>query len=104
MDIKCRRTTCQHNKGQTCCANKVNINLHANCDTYEFSCKNVEDFSKDMFESAPEFANSRHIKDVKLKCGAEKCLFNKDGRCHANGITVIDNNEISACSTFIEDC
>lgn len=106
MDIKCRRTTCEHNRGYTCCACNVDIDNNAICKTYEYNQKENEelDLSKNIFESAPEYANSRHIRNVSLYCNAGKCLFNKEGKCQANGITVIDDNETSACATFIEDC
>ncbi len=103
MDIKCRRTCCEFNKGHTCCAVKVDINSKAVCKTFEKGQKSEEelDLSKHMFETAPEYSNSRHIKNVCLKCSATHCLFNADGKCRANGITVIDQNEQSKCGSFI---
>lgn len=104
MDIKCRRTCCCFNKGQTCCACRVDISSKAVCHTFE---KNEEaepdalDLSKKMFETAPEYANFRHIKNIVLKCDAKNCLFNNDGKCRANGITVVDQDEHSKCGSFI---
>ena len=46
---------------------------------------------------------SRHIKNVALKCDAKNCLFNSDGKCRANGITVVDDHEKSRCASFIQD-
>lgn len=106
MDIKCRRTSCEHNKGHTCFALGVDITNHAICKTFEeqkFCDYDELDFSKHMFEVAPEYENSRHIKNVCLNCEAKKCLFNKNGKCRANGITIIDDDEKSRCSSFIEN-
>ena len=106
MDIKCRRTTCVYNKGQTCFASRVDITKGTVCNTFEKDDKKEEDsldFSKRMFESAPEFANSRHIKNVVLKCNAQNCLFNKECHCRANGITVIDEDDKAKCGSYIWD-
>ncbi len=104
MDIKCRRTTCCFNKGHTCCSPKVDITSKAVCSTYEKD-EQVDnlDLSRGMFESAPEYANFRHIKNVALRCNAARCIFNKEGKCRANGITVIDQHEESKCGSFILD-
>ncbi len=106
MDIKCRKTSCVHNHGYTCRAKEVNIGTHTECDSFNADAtKNAEDFSKNMFEADTEnYANSRHIRDVRLTCDKSKCLFNKDKRCSANGITVIDEGKGRAnCATFISD-
>ena len=106
MDIKCRRTTCQFNKGQTCCSCAVCISQNALCKTFEKQ-ENVDednlDFSKSMFHVAPAYKNSRHIKNIVLTCGAENCLFNKMCKCRANGITVIDEKGESRCATFLRE-
>ncbi len=104
MDIKCRKTICKHNKGQCCFACCVDIDKNTVCKSYD---KNIEkeneknDFSKRMFESAPEYENFRHIKNVFLNCEAKDCIFNNDGKCRANGITIIDDNEKSSCATYL---
>ena len=106
MDIRCRRTSCTHNKGHTCFALGVDISDHAVCKTFERR-ENVDiddlDFSKSMFETAPEYENSRHIKNVSIKCNATRCLFNNCGKCRANGITVVDDDEKSRCGSFINE-
>ncbi len=106
MDIRCRRTSCKHNAGHTCFAGVLDVNSHAVCKTFE---KNKEkkkeelDLTKNMFEAAPNYENFRHIKNLALKCNTTKCLFNNDGKCRANGITVVDDHEKSRCASFIED-
>lgn len=106
MDIKCRKTTCMFNKGQTCCSSKVDITKETECKTYEkeeIDDKDDLDFSKKMFEVAPDYANSRHIKNLILDCNANNCLFNKEGKCMANGITVLDEDKTTSCGTFLKD-
>lgn len=106
MDIKCRKTTCTFNKGHTCCSCKVDITKNAVCKTFEKEEQKDDDnfdLSKKMFEVAPSYSNSRHIKNLLLECDAQKCLFNKNGKCRANGITVLDQNDQTQCGTFLCD-
>lgn len=106
MDIKCRKTSCKYNNAYTCIAKGVNITDGVACQTFEAdNTKKAKDYSKNMFEADTEtYANSRHIKDVKLFCEAGFCLFNNSGYCNANGITVLDEGEGStACGTFIKE-
>lgn len=100
MDVKCRKTSCIYNQAYNCAANKVFIDKKSTCDTF---CKGGagEDKSREMFEVAPEYANSQHIKNKRLECACTQCLFNKEQKCQANGITVIDEGEDGACATFI---
>jgi len=102
MDVKCRKTSCIYNDNFNCTAKKVNIDEKSNCDTF---CKGGkgEDKSKEMFEVAPEYANSQHIRNKDLCCKCDYCLFNKESKCQANGITVIDEGKSGACATFIYD-
>ncbi|MBE5746100.1 MAG: DUF1540 domain-containing protein [Clostridiales bacterium] len=94
MDIKCKKCDCKHNKGCTCCAEKIKVGKNIDCETYEFSEYNSQNFkqytSKNMFEISSLEPQISH-KDVKIYCDA-KCLFNKQGICHANGITVLESN------------
>ena len=104
MDIRCRRTICTHNKGHTCFSCCVNIDQCAYCKSFEKrQTADVDDldFSKKMFEVAPEYSNFRHIKNVALTCNATKCVFNKDKVCMANGITVVEDNKKSCCATYL---
>ena len=106
MDIKCRKTSCKHNHGYTSRAREVNIGNCAECDSFDAdTTKSAEDFSRNMFEADTEnYANSRHIREVKLSCDKCECLFNDEKKCSANGITVIDQGHgQTLCSTFIKD-
>ena len=102
MDLRCRKTNCKYNKDLTCLAPGITIEEKLTCLDYEAEKgKGIKDFSKLIFtENPPKVADYRHLKDICLKCSA-KCIFNKDTRCIANGITV--NASISdtpKCMTF----
>ena len=89
MDLRCRKTTCKFNKDLTCMAKSVGITQKLVCKTFELDKgKEEQDFSKPIFsENPPKIADYRHLRDVCLKCNA-KCLFNNEGCCLANGITI----------------
>ena len=101
MDIRCRKTGCRFNAGQTCKAKYVEISSHTVCNSFVRGGDD-KDFARLMFETAPEFANSRHIRTVNLHCGKTHCLFNSFGKCSANGITVLNDKQAPRCGTFIE--
>ncbi len=105
MDIKCRKTSCKHNNDYTCLAKGIDISKETNCKTFSpDDTKPAHDFSRNLFEADTEnYANSRHIKEIKLDCHANECLFNHEGKCHANGITVLDSGlGATKCGTFIK--
>lgn len=101
MDIKCRKTSCRFNKGLSCTASFVEIGQATKCQSFVRGGDEF-DFSRRMFETAPEFGSSRNIKQVNLKCESTDCLFNKECRCNANGITVLDEQNKPQCGTFIK--
>ena len=108
MDIKCKKCECKHNKSYTCCASHIKVGRDVDCETYEFNEHNAESLkqhaSQNMFETSdlsPRVAN----KSVKISCDA-KCLFNCEGICKANGITVQEGhgfNNTPCCVTQIDE-
>ena len=102
MDLKCRKTTCKYNKHYTCVAKNLAITAEISCQSYEHdSTKNVKDSSRCMFEETPRYAPHREKKKLRVACGA-KCLFNEQGVCVANGLTVNSCEEIPICMTHIK--
>ncbi len=102
MDIRCRKTTCKFNNFNTCMAKSIVINNDVNCSSYEISKdlleKNTldeddllktEDKSKKLFRKTPKIAPFRNRKKLEIHCKAD-CLFNVNGICKANGITIND--------------
>ena len=105
MDLKCRKTICKHNNKYACMAKEILVDRCTNCDTYEKDPKkqgeHLQDVSKTMFEAAPDLHPYRHNNECKINCNA-KCLFNKNGLCQANGITMLAGSKDGICGTFIE--
>ena len=102
MDLKCRKTTCLYNNGYSCRAKNISITNKLECDTYSFDeTKEVRDTSRCMFEEAPDYAPHREKKSLRVACMA-KCLFNEQGTCVANGLTVNSISECPLCMTYIK--
>ena len=103
MDLRCRKTSCKFNKDLTCLANEINITEKFICASFKNDAsKQEKDFSSKIFtENPPKVADYRHIKNTCLICKA-RCLFNKDCKCIANGITVNAPNNTPKCITFMK--
>lgn len=108
MEIKCRKCECKHNKCCCCTAKEIKVGGNVDCETYEFSEKNAENLkknsAKNMFEIAIPLNPHVSNKEAKIFCDA-KCLFNNNGVCNANGITVLESNKnhkTPICATQIE--
>lgn len=101
MDIRCRKTKCEFNDRYTCKAKEIDVNKCAICDSYIKTQKAEIDTTKHLFEKTPEYAPQRDSKTATIKCKA-KCLFNHDGNCVSNGITVNAIKERPFCVSFLE--
>ena len=105
MNIRCRKVDCVHNKSATCTAPDVTVFRCAACGTYKEDQAKKKMLKSDpsIFELAEELAPTIP-NNVPLSCAAGICLFNCGGRCNANGIAVINNDERKRadCATFIE--
>ena len=102
MDIRCRKTTCAHNDRFTCKAKEVLIGSKVVCQTFESGPnKKPPDTSKKLFEKTPEFAPQRDSKALCIFCKAD-CLFNHNGKCVSNGITLNAIKEKPFCISFLK--
>ena len=103
MDIRCRKTLCKYNDRFTCKAKDINVTNDVICSTFEKdeSKENVQDITKHFFEQKPEFAPQRDSKTLDIKCKAN-CLFNHNGKCVSNGITLNAIKEKPYCVSFLK--
>ena len=102
MDLKCRKTTCKFNNHYTCIAKSIAIANELECRSYENDPdKRVKDTSRCMFEEVPSYAPHREKRHMRVACAA-KCLFNEQGVCVANGLTVNSVNDMPYCITHIK--
>ena len=105
MDLKCKKMNCKYNNGCACMSRCIKVARNCECSTFELSEKlddvQRQDISKDMFEVAPEIHPFRHNRDMSIECSAE-CLFNREGICKSNGISVMNGKKSGVCITNIE--
>lgn len=98
-DLKCGLKDCRFNKGYCCCAECICVDEKTDCTSYEQDETKVDN----TFEAAEDFAPADFSVDTRVACTA-RCLFNKDNRCIANGITVMsDTNDEAVCLTFVKE-
>lgn len=98
-DLKCGMKNCRYNKGYCCCAKQIEVTAGTDCSTYTPD----ETKSRSLFEAGSDFVKSDYSVDTNVRCNA-KCIFNRDGVCIANGITVMGQGDTeAACLTFIRD-
>ena len=102
MDIRCRKTTCQFNDRYTCKAKGILVGRKVACTTFEKGDKKEEvDTTKHLFEKTPDYAPQRDSKTLAILCHAD-CLFNKEGKCVSNGITVNSISEKPYCVSYLK--
>jgi len=102
MDLKCRKQSCKYNNAFSCMAKNICIDCKLKCDSFENDPhKVIRDTSRCMFQEAPTYAPYREKRKMRVACSA-KCLFNEQGTCVANGLTINSLNECPECMTFIK--
>ncbi len=102
MDIRCRKRLCKFNDKFTCKAKELQINKNAICDIYCLdSNKKVLDTTKHLLEQPPVYAPQRDSKTLKIQCTAI-CMFNHNGQCVSNGITLNSIKEKPYCVSFLK--
>ena len=102
MDIRCRKNHCKYNDRFTCKAKAILVDKKIVCSTFENDAdKKVQDVTKHLFEREPDFAPQMDRKALEIKCKAP-CLFNRNGICVSNGITLNSIQEKPYCVSFLK--
>lgn len=103
MDIRCRKTGCKYNDRYTCRAKEILIETNCDCQKFEKDLqKEKVDKSQYIFsDNPPQYAPQRDSLTIGIECKAN-CLFNNNGKCEANGITLNDIKERAKCITFLK--
>lgn len=103
MDIRCRKILCKYNDRFTCKAKDILINEKVICSTFQNdeNKKDVQDVTKHLFDREPDFSPQRDSKALDINCEA-KCLFNRNGNCVSNGITLNAIKEKPYCVSFLK--
>ena len=95
IDLKCKCTTCKNNSNCNCNAQGITVTKGTICSG--FRAKRVSNV-----EFADEIVQPLVRPSTEVECYA-RCMFNKDGICVANGITVGDLNSNASCETFLPE-
>lgn len=103
MDIRCRKGLCKYNDRFTCKADKVLVDNEIVCSTYQKQeGKASQDVTKNLFtDKTPQYAPQRDSKALEIKCKAD-CLFNHNGLCVSNGITLNSIREKPYCVSYLK--
>ncbi len=102
MDIRCRKQLCKFNDRFTCKAKEIVVGREVVCSTYEIEKgKKVQDVTKSLYEREHNFAPQRDSKALLIKCRAN-CLFNHNGTCVSNGITLNAIEEKPFCVSYLK--
>lgn len=96
-DLKCAMKVCVYNKGYCCCADEIKVATNSECHTYTVDEGKKAD---KMFEIGMDEIKPDYSVDTKIDCIAP-CIFQKNDKCHAVGITVLAADENAECATFI---
>lgn len=103
MDIRCRKLECKFNDRFTCRAKDIFVDRKVVCTKYEKdkTKSQVQDTTKHLFEKQPSVAPQREARTMKIGCSAN-CLFNHNGQCVSNGVTLNSIDEKPYCISFLK--
>jgi|GEM_PF-1440341 hypothetical protein len=107
MDVSCKKSICNFNKCLHCSANNIVVSADVNCKTYQKNKKklpiNAQDASQNlMMEVGNIEKNYKENENVGIKCKARSCMFNREGNCTANGISVLSSRKSAFCATYVK--
>ena len=102
MDIRCRKGLCKYNDRFTCKADAILVDDEVVCTKYlrDENKQDVQDVTKTLFSEKPSYAPQRDSKTLEIKCRAN-CLFNHNGICVSNGITLNSIKEKPYCISYL---
>ena len=95
IDLKCKLNNCIYNKDSNCNAKQITVDSKASCSSFH---------AKKKFEKQPDNTPMPFVRSaVDVNCKVD-CLFNKNGKCIANGISMCDekgSQKQADCSTYM---
>ena len=95
IDLKCKCTNCTHNHFCNCEADNIMVTKGTRCETFTPSFSKTTEYADEILEPLVR-------KSVDVDCNAP-CLFNKQGTCIANGITISIGDNKAKCESFLKE-
>lgn len=92
FDLKCKRQDCKYNHNCNCTARNIKVGRNTDCETY------IQ--TKDQTKEKDKITQPPMRKNINVGCEAD-CLFNRNCKCKANGISVMTNDGAPECCTFL---
>jgi len=96
-DLKCALRECRYNQSYSCMAHEITVTNHANCESYTPTDKTP---NSKLFEFGADVSRPKFSVDTCVNCTAH-CLFQKNDKCVAVGITVLGDGNEADCATYI---
>lgn len=94
VDLKCKCGKCEYNENCNCHARHIAIDGTTKCGTF------IPSKNDNKTEFSDEIAQPLVRPSVEVLCSA-RCLFNKQGKCLANGISVNVEGRTPECETYL---
>jgi hypothetical protein len=104
-DLKCALKECRYNQGFSCVADKISVDESAHCKSYKVS---GEKLANTMFEIGSDSMKPNYSVNTDVHCSAGGCLFNRNEKCRANGITVLGDSNFQTrekradCASYVK--
>ena len=93
VGLRCKRFDCKYNKNFNCEARNIMVTEHACCKTFEKD--------KHKTEAPQNLVPQKMLqRNTDISCESA-CIFNEEGKCIANGITIIEKAKAPHCVSFM---
>ncbi|PKK96141.1 MAG: hypothetical protein CVV59_00040 [Tenericutes bacterium HGW-Tenericutes-4] len=106
MDISCKKTNCIYNESNHCTARAITVGSDLDCKTFARDSSKLMPASyslnKSLFEIGEIEKHFTEHEQIDVGCKAKSCVFNKEGVCSANGISVLSSRKSAFCATSIK--
>ena len=96
-DLKCALRECRYNQAYSCMAHEITVTKRANCESFTPTEKKA---GNTLFEFGADMSRAKYSVDTCVNCTAP-CLFQKNSKCVAVGITVLGAKDAADCATYI---
>lgn len=102
MEISCKKINCVFNKSYHCTSNAITVGSDLDCKTFERDEDKLTLSHTSLFEIGNIEENFKEKENIEVGCKVKGCLFNKEGTCCANGISLLSSRRSAFFTTTIK--